>query len=139
MTPFFTTLSAALATTDQIQMSVSAVDEDTLRVILTPKVEGDLPDGKDADLRAALSLPLVITEKAETLDERFPDMLREYATQRASLQQSLDALDALKQANAKAGKQKAKAEAKSAPAAAESKNDSAPASAGSDADDDILL
>lgn len=144
----FQHLAMALNTADSLTLKIDDQGNGQLRVTLLP---GFAPDnaptesGDDAELRAALALPLVICETPTNLDAHFVDLVREYAQQRASLNQSIQVIDSLKKANAKAGakaakattppKGKAKAQAESTPTTPPP----APRSAVAASDDDILL
>lgn len=139
MNTLFQHLALALNTADSLTFRVQGAEGGRLRLVLIPELKDEAPtEGKDADLRAALAMPLVITDDPARLDEGFVERLREYAQQRASLRQSLAVIDSLQKANAKAA---SKATKRSAP----DKADAPPKEAGGTppaapaTDDDILL
>ena len=138
----FQHLALALNTADALTFRIQATEGGKLRLTLLPELKGEAPtDGDEAELRAALAMPLVITDDPVQLDNGFVGTLREYAGQRASLKQSLAVIESLQKANAKAAtkanKQTAPAKSGKGDTAANPKPTvSAPAPA---TDDDILL
>lgn len=103
MSQLFQHLALALNTADTLTLRIQGAENGQLRIMLLPELKGEAPtEGEGAELRAALALPLVITDTPVQLDEQFVGMLREYAQQRASLKQSLAVIDTLKEANTKA-------------------------------------
>lgn len=123
MNTLFQHLALALNTADALSFRIQATDNGQLRLTLLPELKGEAPtEGEGADLRAALAMPLVITDTPLQLDADFIGTLREYAQQRASLKQSLAVIDSLKQANTKAAAKATKASsAKTKPASATAK------------------
>ncbi|RMG32514.1 MAG: PRTRC system protein E [Gammaproteobacteria bacterium] len=137
----FQHLALALNTADALTFRIQGAENGKLRLTVIPELKGEAPtEGDGADLRAALALPLVLTDDPARLDAGFTEILREYAAQRASLKQSLAVIDSLQKANAKAAS-KASKPAATPPEPAKNAADapkaaSAPATA---TDDDILL
>lgn len=141
MNTLFQHLARALNTADALTLRVQAVDGGKLRLMLIPELKGEAPtEGKDAELRAALAVPLVMTDDPARLDEGFVDMVREYAQQRAALRQSLGVIESLKKANTKAAAKASQpaTKAKAAPKQAAGAETPAPAPAPA-TDEDILL
>ena len=136
MTQIFTMIENALCPDDErITLSIAPMGDGRIRVSVIPQLS-EKPDAesRDADLRSALTVPLVFTDTAEVLDRSFVDLLRNYAIQRSSLSAALpNAIGALQEAN------------KKAVSAATTREDSGPKEGGSRtsaaavSDDDILL
>ncbi len=152
----FAQLRQVLHHAESVTFQVTALEDGRLRVCVLPRLKESPEEDKDASLRAALALPLIVTDSPERLDAGFLDLLTEYARQRSALGLSLASLDALKDANRQAAskvsrekKKQAKApEAKTAPASPPSPAKAAeetpastksPASAVALSDDDLLL
>jgi len=141
-TPLFQSLSAALNTADSLNFSITPASDGRLRVVITPLLNGEAPtDGDAAEIRAALSLPLVITDTAESLDESFCDLLRDYASRRAGLSAITASLDAISKATEKAGKKVAgnTSQASGNTTAQQPTNTAPNQTAAAASDDDILL
>lgn len=128
MSQIFSTLSGLLGAAEKVQFTIEKAKGGKLSVLVVPILK-DAPEelpAEQAQARAALALPLRLTESADKLDADFVGLLTRYRDQRQEVADDLDALARLKEAskNAKKAISKAgEAVAKDAPKASAADED----------------
>lgn len=102
----FSIFEQMLTSAERVTFTIQKGDGNTLKVFVAPglKAAPDNLDEESANLRAALSIPLVVSGTGEELDSDFPRCLTQYSEQRVALSGSLSVLDTLREANKKASK-----------------------------------
>lgn len=104
MSVLFTLFDQMLGSAEKIVFTLEKRAGTGLRVIVQPALKtapDNLPDDQ-ANIRAALALPIVVTASAAQLDAEFPGCLSSYANQRTSLAASLSVLESLQEATKQA-------------------------------------
>lgn len=107
----FTGLNKVLGNAEAVNFTVRRAKDGKLTVLIVPQLEAaaeNLTD-EEAQVRAALAVPLRVTETAEALDRSFLALLTEYANQRKEVVDELDALQKVKEAAKNARKAISKA------------------------------
>lgn len=102
----FSTLSELLGAAEKIQFTVEKARGGKLAVLVVPILKDapeDIP-AEQAQARAALAMPLRLTESADKLDADFVGLLTRYRDQRQEVADDLDALARLKEASKNAKK-----------------------------------
>lgn len=98
MDKIFSILQVVLSSSEKVSLTIEQMNDGELQVIVAPELK-EMPDDlsdKKMQLRAALGMPLVIKDKAETLDNDFLTLLSNYASKRNNIsntQATLAALD----------------------------------------------
>ncbi len=103
----FSTLSGLLGAAEKVQFTVEKAKGGKLSVLVVPILK-DAPDelpAEQAQARAALAMPLRLTETADKLDTDFVGLLTRYRDQRQEVADDLDALARLKEASKNAKKE----------------------------------
>lgn len=96
----FKALFALAQSCANVTLSITANADATVTVIIAPKPKEGVSDG-------ALKRPLSLTGTPEELDEKFIDLVGEYAQGRKSLEEQLESTKSVLDAAAKAAKDKA--------------------------------
>lgn len=113
MSELFATFDQIIGAAEKIIFTIEKRAGVGLRVIIQPALKtapDHLPEDQ-ANIRAALALPIVVTAPAAQLDAEFPTCLSSYANQRTSLAASLGVLESLQEASKQASNTAGKAKA----------------------------
>lgn len=98
-------LSDMLKAGEQVKFTLTKQKDGQLKVMVQPVLEGDADEVKPevADMRAALSMPLIATLPAADADAKFQNLLKGYTEARAPVVDSYEQTLALLKEAGKAG------------------------------------
>lgn len=91
MTGLFTQIERYLTLGDEVSLSISRRKNDSLRVVVIPKlgIESST-DQRIQQIRAGMCAPIVVDSTPEELDQKFVGLLEEVATDRIALKSSFE-------------------------------------------------